>query len=66
MVIGLIDDFFRMINEIFGYLNDRSVDIPHSAISAKQLGQIMDLITSGKITGTQEKDPIDNFCVLLS
>lgn len=41
-----------MINEVFGYLNERGLDIEQSLISARQLGQIMDMISERKITGT--------------
>jgi aspartyl-tRNA(Asn)/glutamyl-tRNA(Gln) amidotransferase subunit B len=45
-----------VINELFGRLNKEGGDIAHSPVSAKQLGAIIDLITSNAISGKIAKD----------
>jgi aspartyl-tRNA(Asn)/glutamyl-tRNA(Gln) amidotransferase subunit B len=43
-------------NELFGRLNKEGLDIEHSPMSAQQLGGIVDLISSGTISGKIAKD----------
>jgi aspartyl-tRNA(Asn)/glutamyl-tRNA(Gln) amidotransferase subunit B len=43
-------------NELFGRLNKEGLDIEHSPMSAVQLGGIVDLISSGTISGKIAKD----------
>jgi aspartyl-tRNA(Asn)/glutamyl-tRNA(Gln) amidotransferase subunit B len=45
-----------VINELFGRLNKEGKDITHSPVSAQQLGQIVDLIADGTISGKIAKD----------
>jgi aspartyl-tRNA(Asn)/glutamyl-tRNA(Gln) amidotransferase subunit B len=45
-----------VINELFGRLNKEGKDIEHSPVSADQLGDIIDLIGSGAISGKIAKD----------
>jgi aspartyl-tRNA(Asn)/glutamyl-tRNA(Gln) amidotransferase subunit B len=45
-----------VINELFGRLNKEGRDIDHSPMSASQLGAIVDLISSGTISGKIAKD----------
>ncbi|MGE0628242.1 MAG: Asp-tRNA(Asn)/Glu-tRNA(Gln) amidotransferase subunit GatB [Hyphomicrobiaceae bacterium] len=45
-----------VINELFGRLNKEGQDIANSPVSAAQLGSIVDLISSGKISGKIAKD----------
>jgi aspartyl-tRNA(Asn)/glutamyl-tRNA(Gln) amidotransferase subunit B len=45
-----------VINELFGRLNKEGQDIMHSPVSAKQLGGLVDLISSGVISGKIAKD----------
>ena len=45
-----------VINELFGRLNKEGHDIAASPVAAKQLGQILDLIGSGAISGKIAKD----------
>ena len=45
-----------VINELFGRLNKEGRDIARSPVSAGQLGAIIDLITSGAISGKIAKD----------
>ena len=45
-----------VINELFGRLNKVGQDIMHSPVSAKQLGGLVDLISSGVISGKIAKD----------
>lgn len=45
-----------VINELFGRLNKEGRDIAHSPISAGQLGEIVDLIGEGVISGKIAKD----------
>jgi aspartyl-tRNA(Asn)/glutamyl-tRNA(Gln) amidotransferase subunit B len=45
-----------VINELFGRLNKEGRDIEHSPVSARQLGSIVDLISSGTISGKIAKD----------
>jgi aspartyl-tRNA(Asn)/glutamyl-tRNA(Gln) amidotransferase subunit B len=45
-----------VINELFGRLNKEGLDIEHSPVSAAQLGTILDLISSGTISGKIAKD----------
>jgi aspartyl-tRNA(Asn)/glutamyl-tRNA(Gln) amidotransferase subunit B len=45
-----------VINELFGRLNKEGKDIEHSPVSAGQLGAIVDLISSGTISGKIAKD----------
>jgi aspartyl-tRNA(Asn)/glutamyl-tRNA(Gln) amidotransferase subunit B len=45
-----------VINELFGRLNKEGKDIEHSPVSAKQLGGLVDLISSGTISGKIAKD----------
>jgi aspartyl-tRNA(Asn)/glutamyl-tRNA(Gln) amidotransferase subunit B len=45
-----------VINELFGRLNKEGRDIEHSPVSAKQLGGLVDLISSGVISGKIAKD----------
>ncbi len=45
-----------MINELFGRLNKEGKSISDSPISAQQLGAIIDLISSGTISGKIAKD----------
>jgi aspartyl-tRNA(Asn)/glutamyl-tRNA(Gln) amidotransferase subunit B len=45
-----------VINELFGRLNKEGRDIADSPVSATQLGQILDLIAGGDISGKIAKD----------
>src|SRR6185312_1079825 len=45
-----------VINELFGRLNKEGLEVGASPISAGQLGAIIDLITSGAISGKIAKD----------
>jgi aspartyl-tRNA(Asn)/glutamyl-tRNA(Gln) amidotransferase subunit B len=45
-----------VINELFGRLNKEGKTIETTPVSAQQLGQIVDLITSGTISGKIAKD----------
>jgi len=45
-----------VINELFGRLNKESLTIADTPMSAQQLGGIIDLITSGEISGKMAKD----------
>ncbi|MGZ8410898.1 MAG: Asp-tRNA(Asn)/Glu-tRNA(Gln) amidotransferase subunit GatB [Hyphomicrobium sp.] len=45
-----------VINELFGRLNKEGRDIEHSPVSAKQLGGLVDLISSAVISGKIAKD----------
>ena len=45
-----------VINELFGRLNKEGRDVSQSPMSAAQLGAIVDLITSGTISGKIAKD----------
>jgi aspartyl-tRNA(Asn)/glutamyl-tRNA(Gln) amidotransferase subunit B len=45
-----------VINELFGRLNKEGKDIEHSPVSAKQLGGMIDLISSNVISGKIAKD----------
>lgn len=45
-----------VINELFGRLNKESLNITTSPVSSKQLGGIIDLISSGDISGKIAKD----------
>ncbi len=45
-----------VINELFGRLNKNSLAIEDSPVSAEQLGQIMDLISGGLISGKMAKE----------
>ncbi|MEP7172726.1 MAG: Asp-tRNA(Asn)/Glu-tRNA(Gln) amidotransferase subunit GatB, partial [Aestuariivirga sp.] len=45
-----------VINELFGRLNKEGKTIETTPVSASQLGEIVDLITSGKISGKIAKD----------
>src|SRR5262245_47481209 len=45
-----------VINELFGRLNKEGKDIEHSPVSAKQLGGLVDLISSSVISGKIAKD----------
>jgi aspartyl-tRNA(Asn)/glutamyl-tRNA(Gln) amidotransferase subunit B len=45
-----------VINELFGRLNKEGKDIEHSPVSAKQLGGLIDLISSNVISGKIAKD----------
>ncbi len=45
-----------VINELFGRLNKEGLDVTQSPVSADQLGQIVDLITDGTISGKIAKD----------
>jgi aspartyl-tRNA(Asn)/glutamyl-tRNA(Gln) amidotransferase subunit B len=45
-----------VINELFGRLNKEGLDVTKSPVSADQLGQIVDLITDGTISGKIAKD----------
>ena len=45
-----------VINELFGRLNKESKDIEHSPVSAKQLGGLVELISTNVISGKIAKD----------
>jgi len=45
-----------VINELFGRLNKEGKTIETTPVSARQLGEIVDLITSGTISGKMAKD----------
>ncbi|MGA7115630.1 MAG: Asp-tRNA(Asn)/Glu-tRNA(Gln) amidotransferase subunit GatB [Hyphomicrobium sp.] len=45
-----------VINELFGRLNKEGRDIEHAPVSAKQLGGLVDLISSAVISGKIAKD----------
>ncbi len=45
-----------VINELFGRLSKEGLDIDHSPVSAQQLGEIVDLISKGDISGKIAKD----------
>jgi aspartyl-tRNA(Asn)/glutamyl-tRNA(Gln) amidotransferase subunit B len=45
-----------VVNELFGRLNKEGLDVAASPVSAGQLGAIIDLITSGAISGKIAKD----------
>jgi aspartyl-tRNA(Asn)/glutamyl-tRNA(Gln) amidotransferase subunit B len=45
-----------VINELFGRLNKEGKDIDSSPMSAAQLGQVLDLIADGTISGKIAKD----------
>jgi aspartyl-tRNA(Asn)/glutamyl-tRNA(Gln) amidotransferase subunit B len=45
-----------VINELFGRLNKEGRDIEHAPVSAKQLGGLVDLISSSVISGKIAKD----------
>ena len=45
-----------VINELFGRLNKEGKTIDTTPVSAKQLGEIVDLITAGTISGKMAKD----------
>lgn len=45
-----------VINELFGRLNKEGQTIENTPVSARQLGEIVDLITSGTISGKMAKD----------
>jgi len=45
-----------VINELFGRLNKEGLDVTRSPVSAEQLGQIVDLIKDGTISGKLAKD----------
>ncbi|MBX9862028.1 MAG: Asp-tRNA(Asn)/Glu-tRNA(Gln) amidotransferase subunit GatB [Hyphomicrobium sp.] len=45
-----------VINELFGRLNKEGLDIAQSPVSSAQLGGLVDLITSGTISGKIAKD----------
>lgn len=45
-----------VINELFGRLNKEGKGIEASPVSAQQLGAVVDLITSGTISGKIAKD----------
>ncbi|WP_029031803.1 Asp-tRNA(Asn)/Glu-tRNA(Gln) amidotransferase subunit GatB [Salinarimonas rosea] len=45
-----------VINELFGRLNKEGLDIAASPVSAEQLGEIVDLIADGTISGKIAKD----------
>ncbi|MDP2061873.1 MAG: Asp-tRNA(Asn)/Glu-tRNA(Gln) amidotransferase subunit GatB [Phaeovulum sp.] len=45
-----------VINELFGRLNKQGLGIAASPISAAQLGGVLDLISSGEISGKMAKD----------
>ena len=45
-----------VINELFGRMNKEGRDIEHSPVSAKQLGGLVELISSGVISGKIAKD----------
>ena len=48
-----------VINELFGRLNKENVEITESPISSGQLGQIIDLVREGTISGKIAKDVFD-------
>jgi aspartyl-tRNA(Asn)/glutamyl-tRNA(Gln) amidotransferase subunit B len=45
-----------LVNELFGRLNRERIPIENSRVSARQLGSIVDLISSGAISGKIAKD----------
>ena len=45
-----------VINELFGRLNKEGLDVERSPVSAAQLGELIDLITSDAISGKIAKD----------
>ena len=45
-----------VINELFGRLNKEGLDVEQSPVSAAQLGELIDLITSDAISGKIAKD----------
>lgn len=45
-------------NDIFGHLNDRALSLKDSPLSSRQLGQLLDLQSSGKISGRTAKDVV--------
>ena len=45
-----------VINELFGRLNKEGKSIETTPVSAEQLGEIVDLITAGTISGKIAKD----------
>jgi aspartyl-tRNA(Asn)/glutamyl-tRNA(Gln) amidotransferase subunit B len=48
-----------VINELFGRLNKEGLDVEQSPVSAAQLGELIDLITSDAISGKIAKDVFD-------
>ena len=51
-----------VINELFGRLNKEGLDIAQSPVSSAQLGGLVDLITSGTISGKIAKDLFEIVC----
>lgn len=45
-----------IINDLFGRLNKEGKDVDESPISAERLGKMLDLISSGEITGKMAKE----------
>ena len=48
-----------IINELFGRLNKESRTIEDSPVSAEQIGEILDLISDGSLSGRMAKDLFD-------
>nr|MCU0803105.1 Asp-tRNA(Asn)/Glu-tRNA(Gln) amidotransferase GatCAB subunit B [Paracoccaceae bacterium] len=48
-----------VINELFGRLNKEGLTIDAAPVSASQLGGVLDLISSGEISGKMAKDLFD-------
>jgi aspartyl-tRNA(Asn)/glutamyl-tRNA(Gln) amidotransferase subunit B len=42
-----------VVNDIFGFMNEKNLDFTNSPLTSVQLGQLMDLIATGKISGTR-------------
>lgn len=48
-----------IINELFGRLKKEALSIENSPLSSEQMGEIIDLIEKGEVSGTMAKDLID-------
>ncbi len=49
-----------VINELFGRLNRESLDLGDSPVNAGQLGELLDLVSEGLISGAIAKDVFDH------
>jgi aspartyl-tRNA(Asn)/glutamyl-tRNA(Gln) amidotransferase subunit B len=46
-------------NDLFGHLNDRGLELSQSPMTAAQLGQLLDLLSTGKISGRIAKELVE-------
>jgi aspartyl-tRNA(Asn)/glutamyl-tRNA(Gln) amidotransferase subunit B len=54
-----ITDFFRILNDLFGLLNESNRTILQSPVEASQLGAMIDLIESNYISGAIAKEVLE-------